>query len=156
MERDLMPYLTRDELIQRLRASGLRVTQQRLGVFDALVALGRHATPEEVAEHLRRDYPTISLNTVYDTLETLATAGIIRRADVMAGPLRYDPNTEPHHHLVCRLCGDQVDVDCAGDEAPCLEPSDDHGFIVERAEVTFFGICPACQQRGSVTAVRRP
>lgn len=150
-----MPLLTREELIQRLRASGLRVTQQRLGVFEALVALRRHATPEEVADRLRQEYPTISLNTVYDTLETLATAGIIRRADVMAGPLRYDPNTDPHHHLVCRLCGEQVDVDCAGEEAPCLEPSDDHGFVVERAEVTFFGICPACQQRDGAHA-RRP
>ena len=140
-----MPF-TREDVVARLRAAGFRVTQQRLGVYEALASLGRHATPEEVAATVRREFPSISLHTVYETLETLARAGLIRRADVMAGPLRYDPNPERHHHLVCRRCGEQVDTGCRVDSAPCLEPLDDHGFLVERAEVTFFGLCARCRE----------
>lgn len=138
-----MKVLTRDELVALLRERGLRVTAQRLGIHDALVTLGRHATPDEVVQRVRQHYPAVSANTVYETLETLERAGAIRRGDVAAGPLRYDPNIEPHDHLVCRSCGTQRDVVSNAKVPPA--PADPQGFAVESALVTFFGLCPACQ-----------
>ncbi|MDZ7729001.1 MAG: Fur family transcriptional regulator [Dehalococcoidia bacterium] len=138
-------YLDRAELADRLRGSGLRVTPQRLGVYEALASSGDHLTPERVLDRVRGQHPSMSLNTVYEVLETLTSLGAIRRGDVSAGPRRYDANMAPHHHLVCRGCGRQVDVDCAELNAPCLEPVDDHGFVVEEAQVTFYGHCEACQ-----------
>ncbi len=138
-------YLDRAELSDRLRARGLRVTPQRLGVYEALASSGGHLTPERVLDRVRGQHPSMSLNTVYEVLETLTSLGAIRRGDVSAGPRRYDANTAPHHHLVCRSCGRQVDVDCAELNAPCLEPVEDHGFVVEEAQVTFYGHCGTCQ-----------
>ncbi len=137
--------LDRASLSEALRSQGLRVTTQRLEVYQALVDLGRHATPEEVLQQVRTRQPSISFNTVYETLETLRRTSAIRRGDVAAGPLRYDANTAPHHHLVCRQCGAQEDVECIVSERPCLEPPETRGFVIEEAAVTFFGLCGACK-----------
>lgn len=139
-----MNALTQDDLVEQLRGKGLRVTAQRLDVHAALVQLGTHATPEEILKQVRMRQPSISLNTVYATLETLTAASVIRRGDTAAGPLRYDANTNPHHHLVCRRCGLQVDVECVTGATQCLEAGDEHGFRIDEAQVTFYGLCAAC------------
>lgn len=139
-----MQTLTPGELTALLRASGFRVTMQRLGVYEALRDLQSHATPEQVVRAVRARFPTVSANTVYETLDVLERAGAIRRGDVAAGPLRYDVNIEPHHHLVCRRCGAQTDVPCGRGTADCVRPEDLAGFTMESAAVTFFGVCAAC------------
>jgi len=132
------------DLAARLRDAGLRVTSQRLDVYEALASSGLHLSPEQTLARVRGRHPTISANTVYQVLETLVGAGAIRRADTGAGARRYDANMEPHHHLVCTTCGKQVDVPC--DEGPTHghELDDDLGFTIAEARVTYMGTCPDC------------
>lgn len=139
-----MQTLSREDLSKRLRERGFRVTSQRLDVYEALATSAEHMTPDRVLEAVRPRHPSISVNTVYEVLEALSEIGAIQRADIAAGPRRYDANIEPHHHLVCTRCGRQQDIDCAMADAPCLQSPAVDGFQVERAQVTFFGICPTC------------
>lgn len=100
-------------------------------------------------EAVRPQHPSISLNTVYEVLETLTNVGAIQRADVGAGSRRYDANMEPHHHFVCRTCGKQEDVPCEGTGVDCLAVDAFSNrsaatFDIESADVTFFGRCAEC------------
>lgn len=147
-----MTALAQDELVELLRARGLRVTAQRLDVYRAMVEYDGHPTPEEVLHAVRRRQPSISLNTVYTTLETLVAAGAIQRGDVAAGPLRYDVKLEPHHHAVCRGCGLQADVRCEPNEPPCHAPPAISGFTVTDTHVTHFGMCAACQAQSAAVS----
>ena len=84
---------------------------------------------------------------MYDALSLLVSKGLIRRIQPSGSPARFEDRVgDNHHHLVCRACGVAVDVDCAVGETGCLEPSDRNGFTVDEAEVTFWGLCPRCQQ----------
>jgi Fur family ferric uptake transcriptional regulator len=83
---------------------------------------------------------------VYDVLRVFEEAGLVRRIEPAGSPVRYETRVgDNHHHLVCRRCGVVADVDCVVGHAPCLEPASDAGFVVDEADVTFWGICPRCQ-----------
>jgi Fur family ferric uptake transcriptional regulator len=91
----------------------------------------------------------VSLQAVYEALNALTAAGIIRRIEPAGGSPRFEGRVgDNHHHLVCRSCGTVADVDCAVGEAPCLIPSDDHGFTLSEAEVIYWGLCAECSARG--------
>ncbi|MGA2471267.1 MAG: Fur family transcriptional regulator [Solirubrobacteraceae bacterium] len=138
-----------------LRAAGLRVTDQRLAVLAAARA-GDHATVELIAEGARAQLGSISTQAVYDVLAAFARAGLVRRLEPAGSPARFETRVgDNHHHIVCRSCGVAVDVDCAVGAAPCLEPAASHGFTLDEAEVTFWGVCPDCQSRTSADA-RQP
>jgi Fur family ferric uptake transcriptional regulator len=127
-----------------LRDAGLRVTRQRLAVLDALVELA-HADTESVIAAVRRDLPDVSHQAVYDSLRTLTEAGLARRVQPTGSVARYEARVgDNHHHLVCRSCGTITDVDCAVGHVPCLTASDDHGFVIDEAEVIYWGLCPDC------------
>jgi Fur family transcriptional regulator, stress-responsive regulator len=128
-----------------LRASGLRVTAPRLAVLAA-VREGRHATVDEIASRARTRVGTVSIQAVYDVLRALTEAGLARRIEPAGSPARFEARVgDNHHHLVCRVCGAVTDVDCAVGHAPCLVPDDASGYVVDEADVTFWGVCPACQ-----------
>ena len=128
-----------------LRAAGLRITASRLAVLSA-VANGKHVTTDEVAAGARDRVGSISTQAVYDVLGALTRAGLVRRIEPAGSPARYETRVaDNHHHLVCRSCGAIVDVDCVIGEPPCVLPSDASGYVVDEAEVTFWGICPTCQ-----------
>jgi len=133
---------------ERLRAAGLRVTRPRtamLSVLDDAQSRHEHLAVADVAERARAVLGTVSTQAVYDCLEALAGAGLARRIEPAGHPARYESRVgDNHHHLVCRTCGATVDVDCAVGAAPCLTPSSDSGFVVEEAEVVFWGRCPEC------------
>jgi Fur family ferric uptake transcriptional regulator len=130
---------------ERLRAQGLRVTRPRLTVLEVL-AEGGHLEVDEIATRVRARLDAVSTQAVYDVLGALARAGLARRIDPAGSPARYEARSgDNHHHIVCRGCGLIADVDCAVGEAPCLEPNTAHGFELDEAEVTFWGLCPACQ-----------
>jgi Fe2+ or Zn2+ uptake regulation protein len=133
------------ELEQRLRDAGLRVTAPRVAVLSVLTEAGDHPRIDQVLERVRAGGTSISTQTAYDVCETLHRAALARRFEPAGSPARYEARVDNHHHLVCRACGETADVDCAVGLAPCLEPSDAAGFAVDEAEVTFWGICPACQ-----------
>jgi Fur family ferric uptake transcriptional regulator len=134
-----------------LREAGLRVTRQRLAVLDALVELA-HADTESVITAVRRELPEVSHQAVYDSLRTLTTAGLARRIQPNGSVARYEARVgDNHHHLVCRACGAIADVDCAVGEVPCLTASDSHGYVVDEAEVIYWGRCPTCSALADTT-----
>lgn len=134
-----------------LREHGLRVTRQRVAVMGALADVP-HSGADSVLGRVREDVGQVSTQAVYDVLNTLTEHGLVRRiqpAGAGSRGARYELRVgDNHHHLVCRRCGSMTDVDCATGTAPCLEPAglDSHapGFVVDEAEVTFWGVCPEC------------
>jgi len=130
-----------------LRAAGLRVTRPRMAVLRALQDRP-HAPVESVAGAVRAEIGSVSLQAVYDVLRVLGTAGLVRRIDLAGTASRYELRVgDNHHHVVCRACGTTSDVDCAVGQAPCLDPAQTHGFVVDEAEVTYWGLCPDCQDQ---------
>jgi Fur family transcriptional regulator, stress-responsive regulator len=130
---------------QLLRAHGLRVTRPRLAVLDVL-GHGGHLEVDEIALRVRQRLDTVSTQAVYDVLGALARVGLARRIEPAGSPALYERRAgDNHHHVVCRGCGAVADVDCAKGEAPCLDPTAAQGFVVDEAEVTFWGLCPVCQ-----------
>jgi Fe2+ or Zn2+ uptake regulation protein len=139
--------MERDELFwrERLQAAGLRMTAPRLAVLRA-VAAAPHEDAEEIAAAARSRAGTLSTQAVYDNLHALAEVGLVRRIEPAGHPARYEIRVgDNHHHVVCRRCGRTEDVDCAVGAAPCLEPSQSYGYVLDEAEVIFWGVCPLCQ-----------
>jgi Fur family ferric uptake transcriptional regulator len=129
----------------RLRAAGLRVTQPRLAVMS-IVAEHPHADTHALIGFVRERLAGVSHQAVYDVLQALTTAGLVRRIQPLGSVARYESRVgDNHHHVVCRACGAVADVDCAVGERPCLTPSTAHGYAVDEAEVIYWGLCPACQ-----------
>jgi Fe2+ or Zn2+ uptake regulation protein len=121
----------------------MRVTPQRLAVHAALQELGRHSTAEEVFERVHGTVPGVSLPTVYAALELLADLGLANR--VQAGrAVRFDPRTQPHHHLVCTECGAVTDLDAEVELGPALERARALGARASGAEVIVRGLCAGC------------
>jgi len=139
-----------DDPADLLRLHGIQVTAQRLAVLAAVS--GRpHGTAEDVAKTVRGEIGVISRQAVYDALGLLADTGLIRRIQPAGSPARYEARTgDNHHHLICRICGRTVDVDCAVGAAPCLTPADDAGFDINEAEVIYWGRCPECLAQATV------
>ena len=129
-----------------LREHGVTVTAQRLAVFTAVSRLP-HATADEVADAARAEIGSISRQSVYDTLGLLVEAGLVRRIQPLGSAARYEDRVgDNHHHVICRECGTLADVDCAVGTAPCLTASDDQGFVIDEADVAYWGRCPQCQR----------
>lgn len=129
----------------QLRAVGLRVTTPRVAVLN-MVAAHPHSDADEIAAEVRRELGSVSTQAVYDVLKACAGAGLLRRIEPAGSPARFETRTgDNHHHLVCRTCGTVVDVDCVVGHAPCLQPSDSHGFVIDEAEVVFWGLCTQCR-----------
>lgn len=140
-----------DDAAQTLREHGVQVTAQRVAVLRA-VAGRPHCTADDIAEVVRAEIGAISRQAVYDALGTLAEKGIIRRIQPAGSPALYEGRVgDNHHHLICRLCGKTVDVDCAVGAAPCLTAADTSGYVIDEAEVIYWGTCPKClaASRGS-------
>ncbi len=127
-----------------LRGAGLRVTAARVALLQTVRA-GDHLGVEAIAAGVRGRIGPVSLQAIYDALNALTQAGLVRRIEPAGSPARYEGRLrDNHHHVVCRSCGSVADVDCAVGQAPCLTPSGDHGFTIDEAEVTYWGRCPSC------------
>lgn len=141
----------------RLRGAGLRVTRPRLAVLDVLDEAQErrsHLPVSDIVTAARHRLGEVSTQAVYDVLEALGTAGLVRRVESAGSPARFETRTgDNHHHLVCRGCGRTVDVDCVVGPAPCLQPSETHGFALDEAEVFFWGLCPSCTTARTAGAV---
>jgi Fur family transcriptional regulator, stress-responsive regulator len=130
-----------------LRTAGLRVTAPRVATLDWLDG-HPHSTADEVAEGVRERLGSVSTQAIYDVLHACARTGLLRRIEPAGHPARFETRTaDNHHHLVCRVCGRTEDVDRVVGFSPCLEPSNSTGFLVEEAEVVFWGHCPDCARR---------
>lgn len=135
------------DFAEQLRISDLRVTRPRLAVLEA-VQNQPHADTETVFSAVRDSLPEVSRQTVYDVLAALTAAGLLRRIQPSGSVARYESRVgDNHHHVVCRSCGSIGDVDCSVGDVPCLTPADDQGFLVDEAEVIYWGVCPDCTTR---------
>ncbi len=136
---------------EMLRAASLRVTAPRLAVLT-VVHQHPHADTDTILSRVRATLGAVSQQAVYDVLRALTSAGLLRRIQPMGTVARYETRVgDNHHHLVCRSCGVIVDVECAVGDAPCLTPLNDRGFVVDEAEVIYWGRCPDCTSSPSLT-----
>ena len=120
------------------------MTRPRLAVLEA-VHSHPHADTETLFSAVRAGLPEVSRQAVYDVLNALTAVGLVRRIQPLGMVARYESRVgDNHHHVVCRSCGVVADVDCAVGEAPCLTASDDQGFAIDEADVTYWGLCPDC------------
>lgn len=131
----------------------LRVTRPRVAVLEVVDA-NPHADTETIFSAVRLGLPDVSRQAVYDVLNALTTVGLVRRIQPLGMVARYESRVgDNHHHVVCRSCGIIGDIDCAVGEAPCLTPSDDDnvldGFVLDEAEVIYWGLCADCSTAGS-------
>lgn len=139
-----------------LRDASLRVTRPRLAVLAA-VHEQPHVDTESVIDRVRAELGGVSHQAVYDVLRALTDAGLLRRIQPAGASARYESRVgDNHHHVVCRSCGAIADVDCAVGHTPCLTASDDHGFVVEEAEVVYWGTCPACATARTAEVTTKP
>ncbi len=129
---------------QLLRGVALRVTRPRMAVLTAVYE-HPHADTDSIISVVREDLVGVSHQAVYDVLRVLTAAGLVRRIQPSGSVARYESRVgDNHHHVVCRSCGFLADVDCAVGTTPCLTASDDHGFAIDEAEVTYWGLCLSC------------
>ena len=132
------------DLERALREAGLRVTRPRLAVLEAVRAQP-HLDTKALIHAARGQLGAVSHQAVYDVLGALVDTGLVRRFQPEGSDARYEARVgDNHHHVVCRDCGAIADVDCTIGAAPCLTPSADAGFVIDEAEVLFWGRCPSC------------
>ena len=139
-----MPAAPPPRPAEELRGAGLRVTAARVALLETVRA-GDHLDVEAITSGVRERVGHVSVQAVYEALHALTAAGLVRRIEPAGSPARYERRVgDNHHHVVCRSCGAVADVDCATGDAPCLTASEDHGFVIDEAEVTYWGLCPDC------------
>jgi Fe2+ or Zn2+ uptake regulation protein len=149
-------FATEQDAARALREAGLKATPQRLAILRSLAGDETHPTAQELHERLSNEFPSLSVATVYNTLSALTR---IERCIPLelGGPLRFDPNVQPHDHAVCERCGSIRDVaDSAGnvaqpDSAQTQLTAADAtqkltGFTVRRVERIYRGLCATCSQ----------
>jgi len=139
------------ELIQAFRGLGFRMTPQRQRIFEVLDACDGHPSVEQVHDIVASEMPAISVKTVYQAVHELEALGEISLLDLGLGSFRIDKHVtgEPHHHLVCRRCGEIRDLAVSFEELD-LPPAATQGFVVGRPEIVFRGLCPSCATRSDV------
>jgi Fe2+ or Zn2+ uptake regulation protein len=137
------PVKTPAELTELFRSQGLKVTPQRQAIFRILYGADTHPSAEAVFAAASAEMPTISLRTVYQTLNDLAAMGEVTHVELGTGSARFDPNLDPHHHLVCERCGhiEDLHADFGGVTIP---PGAGAGFQVSTTEIVFRGRCAQC------------
>lgn len=135
---------TTDDPASALRNAGLQVTAQRLAVYAA-VKSNPHAMADDIFASVKNTLGAISRQAVFDSLNAMSEHRIIRKIQPAGSAARYEHRVDNHHHLACRQCGSLIDIDCATGKAPCLTAQHDHGYQIDEAEVTYWGICPNCQ-----------
>lgn len=145
-------------LADKLRRNGISATAQRVAVLRS-VSDHPHVTADQIAEQAAESLGVISRQSVYDTLGLLVDKGLLRKVQPIGSPALYEDRVgDNHHHVICRQCGAIGDVDCAVGRRPCLHASNDLGFIIDEADVTYWGMCPSCAKpsRTSTSQKSRP
>jgi Fe2+ or Zn2+ uptake regulation protein len=140
--------LTLQDLMDRVRHHGLRMTRQRAIILQALCELDGHASAEDVYDRVTLHRRDVDLSTVYRTLETLHALDIVSQTDLGHGCTEYEVvGEQPHHHLVCEHCGRMLKLDDAY-LAPLVESiRQDFGFRLTSSHFAIFGICRACREK---------
>lgn len=132
------------ELASLLRDRGLRVTPQRLVIYEAILSLDRHLTADDLIEAVEHILPTVSPPTIYATLDLLVEMGLVRTIGMQDRATLYEPRIDGHHHSVCRSCGRVTDLDLDLDLTSILREAWTAGFEPRSAELTVAGHCARC------------
>ena len=138
-----------DPVTTRLKDAGLKLTHQRLAIYQALADTESHPTAEEVHATVKRSYPMMSLNTVYTTLETLRSIGLIQEMRFLDNIARYDANVDPHHHVVCIACRRVEDFEDAELDRIQAPAAVKRRYRLVGHQVQFLGYCPSCRSEGN-------
>jgi len=139
------------EYAPQLRARGFRMTPQRMAILHALRRAGTHLSPTEVYKQARRELPGLTEPTVYRTLEFLAENGLAYPSSSGSGHLTYQIAGEDHHHVACRVCGSEIEVEHALLEGLYRKLESTSGYLRIDSHVTFFGVCPECQKTNPIS-----
>ena len=136
---------TASDFERMLRESALRVTRPRLAVLAA-VHEHPHADTDSIINVVRTGLNEVSHQAVYDVLKALTDKGLLRRIQPPGSVARYEARVgDNHHHVVCRSCGVITDIECVIGDPPCVSPADAGGFVIDEAEVIYWGLCSNCQ-----------
>jgi len=125
----------------------LAATHQRQVIYDTVMSLPGHPSPEDIYEGVRREIPSISLATVYKNIRTFLDRGLLREVSMHHGSLRVESNRKPHHHLVCVRCKTITDLDEAKLGPMRFRKKLPRGFHVKRIAVDILGVCQACSSK---------
>jgi Fur family peroxide stress response transcriptional regulator len=136
---------SREKIADTIRMSGHRATPQRVAIYEALWKAGSHPSVSDIHEYAIKTDPSISLATVYKTLQLFSEIGLVREMGSRDGSTRYDPDTDFHINLVCTKCGKVEDFDCVSIDkiAPNLE--DQAGFQAQSYNFEVRGLCSSCK-----------
>ncbi len=133
-----------DDLRAKLKSAGYRITPQRLAIIKVLIESREHPSVDQIYRQVRKDFPTTSLATVYNTLECLKEMKEVLELPFSDGA-RYDGrNPSSHPHLVCTVCGtiEDLDIDLGRTVA---EVAASRGYADVHERLEFYGVCPRCQ-----------
>jgi Fur family peroxide stress response transcriptional regulator len=130
--------------MQKYREAGLKVTPQRLAILQYLEGNKTHPSAEGIYKAVSKKFPTMSLATVYNTLEALRKKGKVAELAVDPYKKRFDPDTRPHHHLICIRCKKIIDVHSRFRLS--LPQTDTEGFKIIGNHIEFYGLCPTCKK----------
>ncbi len=137
---------TVDELLDRVRTAGGRVTDARRRVLEVLVDAGNeHLSADEVAARVHRTAPDVHLSTIYRTLEALEEMGVLTQARLGDGPASYHLASDRHHHAVCSSCGAVIDLPGTTFLPISRKLAKDHGFVADPNHLTITGTCRTCR-----------
>ena len=136
------------EYIPQLRKLGFRVTPQRMAILHVLRHSGRHLSPVEVFRLAHHDHPGLTATTVYRTLDFLVVNGLARITQMGNGHLTYEIAGSDHHHLICRDCGSEIEVDQALFKKAYAKLESISNYVLTDNHFTIFGLCPDCQKSG--------
>jgi Fur family peroxide stress response transcriptional regulator len=137
------------------REHGLKLTHQRIAIYEALARDPGHPSAERLHERLRARFPSLSLTTIYRTLETFESIGIISKANPIHAAARFDANRDRHHHVVCSRCQRVEDFYEPALDALAAPPSLSRRYRGLRGEVVFVGLCDRCAAKREKPAARR-
>ena len=137
----------RQDLIRDFRQKGLKITPQRLLILELLKDNRTHPSAEDIHKQLVKTHPTISLATVYKTLETLTKLGKVKELNLRENRIRYDPDTQAHSHLICEKCNQIIDLHSDFVRDLRLPKAYRGNFVVTEKHVEFYGICQRCLKK---------
>lgn len=134
------------DYVSFLRERGYRMTPQRQIIMDAICAGGGHTTLPQILERVQQKAPAINQATVYRSLHFLLNMGLIVKAEIAPGETVYEiAGRSPHHHLLCRSCHHEIEMDAAPLAALQVEIQQRYGFVIDASHLILTGLCAYCQ-----------
>lgn len=132
-------------IIHKYKGQGFKLTPQRLAILKYLEGNASHPTADDIYTDIKKTYPTVSFATVYNTIDALCKRGDVKELTIDPGRKRFDPDTTPHHHIICKSCNSIVDVHVDYSASLKLPQHIRRDYTLEGNHVDFYGICKACK-----------